>query len=312
MLGVDRLGFRYPRTAQPALSDVSLQAKRGSVLGLLGPNGAGKTTLLAHLAGLLPVQQGQITIDGEPLAQLRARTPTLIAIAPQDYAFYPMLTVAENLECFAGAARLAGDKRQQRINACLDFAQLRRVASTRAEQLSGGLKRRLNMAIALLPSPELILFDEATVGVDPQSRAFVLDSIKALARAGAAVIYASHYMEEIEAIADAVVILDHGRVLRDGALAELLSEGKHQLTLTADGIALPALRELLAQFGTLQEHSVNDGGTEIRLCVADGHSPAAIFDAIENSGAKLRYAEFGRYNLEQLFMTLTHRSLRDL
>ncbi len=307
MLEVAGLAFRYARASQSALSDVSLRAQRGSVLGLLGPNGAGKTTLLSHLAGLLPVQQGQITLDGKPLAQARARDPTRIAIAPQDYAFYPMLTVIENLACFAGAARLGGHRRQQRIDACLDFAQLQRFASTRAEQLSGGLKRRLNLAIALLPEPELMLFDEATVGVDPQSRAFVLDAIKTLARAGAAVIYASHYMEEIESIADRVVILDRGRVLREGALNELLSEGAHQLTVTADGIALPALRELLARYGTLEE-----GGEAIRLRVADGHSPAVVFEAIENSGATLRHAEFGRYNLEQLFMTLTHRSLRDL
>ena len=207
MLAIAQLGYRYPHALEPALIDVSLQVQRGSVLGLLGPNGAGKTTLILHLAGLLTLQQGQISIDGEALAAVRAKAPTRIAVAPQEYAFYPMLTVIENLACFGAAARLSGAKRQERIAACLAFAQLERYSNTRAEQLSGGLKRRLNLAIALLPEPELILFDEPTVGVDPQSRAFLLDVIKTLANQGAAVIYTSHYMEEIEALADHVVIL---------------------------------------------------------------------------------------------------------
>ena len=187
MLAIEHLGFRYagaPQASADALADVSLTARRGSVLGLLGPNGAGKTTLISHLSGQLPLQRGTILIDGEPLAQVRARTPTRISVAPQDFAFYPMLTVAENLACFASASRIAGPRRQQRLQACVATAQLERFVATRADRLSGGLKRRLNLAIALLPEPELILFDEPTVGVDPQTRAFVLDAIKALAAGG--------------------------------------------------------------------------------------------------------------------------------
>jgi len=304
MLEIKHLSHRYPRAPHAALDDVSLQAKRGSVLGLLGPNGAGKTTLISHLAGQLATQQGDILIDGEPLAAVRAKTPTRIAVAPQEYAFYPMLNVVENLACFAAAGRLNGAKRQQRIDACLAFAQLERFAATRADQLSGGLKRRLNLAIALLPEPELMLFDEPTVGVDPQSRAFMLDAIKTLAAQGAAVIYTSHYMEEIEALAEQVVILDHGRVLRAGSLDELLAQDSMLLTLAADGIAPAALAELLSRFGTLERAGE-------RPCLRLSASPAAVLAALDAAGAHVRHAEFGRGNLEQLFMSLTSRSLRD-
>lgn len=304
MLSIEHLGYRYPKAPQPALHEVSLGAMRGSVLGLLGPNGAGKTTLISHLAGLLPVQQGRILIDGQPLAAVRAATPTRIAVAPQEYAFYPMLSVAENLACFAGAARLAGPRRRERIEACLAFSQLERYTGTRAEQLSGGLKRRLNLAIALLPAPELLLFDEPTVGVDPQSRAFILDAIKSLAQQGAAVIYTSHYMDEIEAIADRVVILDHGRVLREGALGELLTQGEQVLTLTAEHIAPDALAALLARHGVVS-------GSGLTLSVQLTGRATEALAAVEAAGATVRHAEFGRVNLEQLFMALTHRSLRD-
>jgi ABC-2 type transport system ATP-binding protein len=305
MLSIEHLGYRYPRADTAALDGVSLSARRGSVLGLLGPNGAGKTTLISHLAGLLPVQQGQILIDSEPLATARAANPTRIAVAPQEYAFYPMLSVAENLACFAAAGRLSGTKRDERIAACLAFAQLERYQGIRAEKLSGGLKRRLNLAIALLPEPELMLFDEPTVGVDPQSRAFILDAIKALARKGAAVIYTSHYMEEIEAIADHVVILDRGRMLCAGSLDELLAQHEPVMVLAADGLPREALLALLAQHGSV----VDTAGPRLSLRLRS--RPAEVLAALDAAGATVHSAQFGRGNLEQLFMSLTQRSLRD-
>jgi ABC-2 type transport system ATP-binding protein len=305
MLSIRALGHRYPGAAGAALEGVSLEARRGEVLGLLGPNGAGKTTLISHLAGLLPLQQGDILVDGEPLAKLRATRPTRIAIAPQEYAFYPMLSVAENLACFAAAGRLKGERRRERIDACIAFAQLERFADARAEKLSGGLKRRLNLAIAMLPEPELMLFDEPTVGVDPQSRAFMLTAIKSLARQGAAVIYTSHYMEEIEAIADQVVILDHGRVLREGSLESLLAQDAMVLTLAADGLAPDLLKAVLSDYGVVLSAIGDVVQLELRT------APATVLAALDAAGARVRHAEFGRGNLEQLFMSLTHKSLRD-
>lgn len=302
MLELKSLSYRYPHADAAALADVSLAVPRACVLGLLGPNGAGKTTLISHLSGALAVQSGEIRIDGQPLQQVRARTPTRIAVAPQEHAFYPMLTVAQNLACFAAAGGLSGAKKKERIAACTEFAQLEQFSGVRAERLSGGLKRRLNLAIALLPEPELMLFDEPTVGVDPQSRAFILDAIKSLAQQGAAVIYASHYMEEIEAIADRVVILDRGHVLREGALDDLLSKSAMLLTLAADGLDAG----MLSRFGTVEE-----GGVHWRIHLERGIGPGPVLAALEAQGIEVRHAEFGRHDLEQLFMALTHRSLRD-
>ncbi|MFO1340317.1 MAG: ABC transporter ATP-binding protein [Burkholderiaceae bacterium] len=302
---IDGLRHGYAGAPRPALDGVALRAGSGRVLGLLGPNGAGKTTLISLLAGVLPLREGRVLVDGEPLPALRARAPTHVAVAPQEYAFYAGLTVRENLACFAAACRLRGARRRERIEACLALAQLERFAGTRAERLSGGLKRRLNLAITLLPEPALLLFDEPTVGVDPQSRAFILDAIRALAQAGRTVIYASHYMDEIEAIADDVAILDHGRVLRAGTLPELLADDSRRLSLVADGCSFDALQALLAPFGGVEPAG---GGALLSL----GDTPvAAVFAALDAAGVRVRHAELGRRNLEQLFMALTDRSLRD-
>ena len=302
MLAIEGLSHRYPGAGQPALDGVWLSAARGSVLGLLGPNGAGKTTLISHLSGALAVQEGRVLIDGEALHAVRQRAPTRIAVAPQEHAFYPMLTVGENLACFAAAARLQGARRRERVAACLRFAQLGAFTAMRAERLSGGLKRRLNLAIALLAEPELLLFDEPTVGVDPQTRAFMLEAIKALAADGAAVIYASHYMEEIEAIANRVVIIDHGRVVREGALEALLSDGATVLSLRADGIDAA----LLAPHGEVERD-----GALWRLRLTGSARPVEVLAALEAAGVRVRHADFGRQNLEQIFMALTRHSLRD-
>lgn len=306
MLSIRNLSFRYPAANVAALDEVSFDALRGEVLGLLGPNGAGKTTLIAHLSGLLPIQRGEITLDQQPLAAERATKPTRIAVAPQEYAFYPSLNVVENLGCFAGAGGLSGREKKSRIAECLAFAQLERHAAVRADRLSGGLKRRVNLAIALLHRPELLLFDEPTVGVDPQSRAFILEAVKKLAQGGCAVIYTSHYMEEVDAIADRVVILDQGRVLKQGALKELLNASGTQLQLAVEGGEEERLQALLSSFG-----SVARRGVGVELTLPSRRNFAAVIGAVEAAGLVVSHARFGHADLEHLFMSLTHRSLRD-
>ena len=175
-----------------------------------------------------------------------------------------------------------------------------------ADRLSGGLKRRLNLAIALLHRPDLLLFDEPTVGVDPQSRAFLLQAIRQLAQDGCAVIYTSHYMEEVEAIADRVVILDQGRVLTQGALTELLDASATQLQLSVEGGEHERLSALLSPFG-----DVTRQGAGVQMTLTSQPSFAAVIAAVQAAGLVVSHAQFGHANLEHLFMSLTHHSLRD-
>lgn len=306
MLAIRKLSYRYPTANVAALTDVTFDVHRGEVLGLLGPNGAGKTTLIAHIAGLLPIQHGCIDLDQKPLAAQRASKPTRIAVAPQEYAFYPSLSVTENLACFAGVGNLSGREKKSRISECLAFAQLERFSAVRADRLSGGLKRRLNLAIAVLHRPELLLFDEPTVGVDPQSRAFLLAAIKQLAQDGCAVVYTSHYMGEVEAIADRVVILDQGFVLKQGALAELLKGDGMLLQMAFEDGAAADLQIILSPFGSVTSQGK---GVQVTLACRENFAPAIA--AVAAAGLVVSQARFGHADLEQLFLSLTHHSLRD-
>ena len=307
MLEITGLRYIYPGVQQAALAGVSFNVQRGQILGLLGPNGAGKSTLVAHLAGLLDVQHGEILIDGQPLSAYRQHDPTRIAIAPQDYAFYPMLSVRENLECFAAVNRLHALDAREAIARTLEVTQLNDYAKVRGERLSGGLKRRLNLAIALLAKPDLLVLDEPTVGVDAQSRSFLLDTIKRLAAEGAAVIYTTHYLEEVEAIADQVAILHRGEILRHGSLNSLLGEGAAHITVQFAEPPPPGLLDSVHALGTVQL-----SGTQLRLELAYGVAPMAALNVIETWGVPMLEMHAGRYTLEQLFMQLTGEPMEQL
>jgi ABC-2 type transport system ATP-binding protein len=209
-----QLVYRYPGQAAPALRGVDLTLLRGQAVGLLGPNGSGKSTLINLLAGLRVPQQGQIEIS--------AADRQGIAWVPQEYAFYPDLTCRENLRFFAAMLHLAADEARRRIDAAIETSMLGEFADRRARHCSGGVRRRLNLGIALLQRPQVLLLDEPTAGVDPQSRAFLLDRVRELVAAGTSVLYATHYMEEVSAVCSHIVLLDHGQVLAVGDLATLL------------------------------------------------------------------------------------------
>ncbi len=303
MLKVDGVSYRYRDAAAPALQDVSLNIPAGSVYGLLGPNGAGKTTLISLLAGLLTAADGKISLNGQPLAEARAANPRAIALVPQDYAFYPMLTVAENLRFFAGVLSLNGPEIKTQIDAAIAFARLEQVTGKRAEQLSGGLRRRLNLAIGLLGRPQLLLLDEPTVGVDPQSRSFLLESIAALPASGTTVLYTSHYMEEVEAICQRVAILDQGRVLSEGTLDDLLATADSSVEIELDQPLPAALAERYA--------ATDLGHFKFGLFFRSTVEAARLLNELAEAGCTVRQLHVGRQNLEQLFMRLTRRSLRD-
>lgn len=307
MLTIENLQYRYAGATQSALADVSLIVNPGEIVGLLGPNGAGKTTLISLLAGILPIQHGHIALDGKALAANRLSNPADIAIAPQDFAFYPSLTVSENLRCFGALS--SNQDLDARLARALVFAQLEGFRDQSAQSLSGGLKRRLNLAITTMAQPKYILLDEPTVGVDPQSRAFLLAAVQQLADQGVGIIYTTHYMEEVESLADRVVIIDHGKVLRHGSLAELLGQGQPLLSFRQTGLSQKAVTELLVDCGQLTLPAEQDAAYELQL--SSQCAPVTALNLLQQAGAQLSYAEFGRFNLERLFMQLTHRSLRD-
>ncbi|MDR1424048.1 MAG: ABC transporter ATP-binding protein [Azoarcus sp.] len=221
MIRVETLRYRYRPDAPPALDGATLTIGRGLVYGLLGPNGAGKTTLISLLAGRLKLQEGGIRIDEAPLAGWRAAHPNALALVPQDYAFYPMLTVTENLDFFAGVQGVPRVRRRENCECAIAFARLEAVAARRAGELSGGLRRRLNLAIGLTGAPDILLLDEPTAGVDPQSRHFMLESVARFAAGGGTVLYTSHHMDEVEAVCGEVAIVDHGKLIAAGTLQEV-------------------------------------------------------------------------------------------
>ncbi|WP_265941775.1 ABC transporter ATP-binding protein [Dechloromonas sp. A34] len=303
MLAIDGVSYRYRAAASEALQAVSLTIPAGGVYGLLGPNGAGKTTLISLLAGLLSTTNGRITLDDQPLAEARAANPRTIALVPQDYAFYPMLDVGENLGFFGGALGLSGSKLKAQIDSAIAFARLEQVVGKRAEQLSGGLRRRLNLAIGLLGQPQLLLLDEPTVGVDPQSRHFLLDSIAALPAAGTTVIYTSHYMEEVEAICQKIAIIDQGKVLAEGTLNDILRSAEPSLELH---LGQPLPDAIATRYQAVAENTL-----KYRLRLPATAALPRLLDELAAAGCTVNNLNFGQHNLEQVFMQLTKRSLRD-
>jgi len=214
LLAAANVSYRYPKQSAWALRGVDLTLARGQVLGLLGPNGSGKSTLINVLIGLRTPQDGAVRYLGD--------SPPVIAWVPQEHAFYPQLSCRENLRFFVSMLDVSAAEHATRVEQVERSCVLQEFSGKLARHCSGGVHRRLNIAIALLQQPDVLLLDEPTVGVDPQSRAFLLDQVRQLARRGAAVLYATHYMEEVSAVCNQILLLDHGKVLATGDLQMLL------------------------------------------------------------------------------------------
>jgi ABC-2 type transport system ATP-binding protein len=295
--------FRYRAGAPLAVDQVSLQLKAGEILGLLGPNGAGKSTLMALISGLRRPQQG--TIQRAPEVAARGG----FALVPQEHAFYPMLTCRENLDFFGGVLGLKGTVRQAHIDAAIAATGLEQVTGKRASECSGGLKRRLNLAIGLVGDPRLLLLDEPTVGVDPQSRAFLLDVVQALRKQGKTIVYASHYMEEVQQVGDRVAIIDHGRLLCCGTLNELLTQTQARLAVRVASPVAPELQaRLVAECGLESEA---DGQGWLSFAVKPNQAVEEVLRNLRQLGLQITSFQYGCRHLEDVFLKLTQRSLRD-
>jgi ABC-2 type transport system ATP-binding protein len=307
LIQIEDLGFRYPGARRDAIGGLSLRIREGSLFGLLGPNGSGKTTLISILTGLLSAVSGRVLVDGKALPAQSREVQAFSALVPQEYAFYPRLNVIENLRFFAGALGISAAEFKSRLDEALAVAGLETFETMLAGHLSGGLKRRLNLAIGLLNRPRLLFLDEPTVGIDPQSRRFILDAIKRINERGTTVVYTSHYMEEVELLCDEIGILDSGRLLAQGTLQQLLNDTEgHALTVSLLSEPTTQQRERLS---TIQGLEVDDDRLQINSCTDAQLKQLVALLAEERLGiARLQY---GYGNLEELFLHLTGRQLRD-
>lgn len=304
-------GLRKAFNSRLAVDGVSFHIAEGETYGLLGPNGAGKTTSIAMVVGLLNRDAGSVTIDGISLDRDPLGARARIGYVPQDLAIYPDLSARENLDFFGRLQGLRGAALRQRVDEALELVGLTDRAKERTAGYSGGMKRRLNIAVGLLNRPRLLILDEPTVGVDPQSRSAIIESIEDLQRGGMGVLYTTHYMEEAERLCRRVGIIDQGRLIAEGTAAELVEQiGEHdRVTLRATGDLEAARAALSAGPGVLSA-SCSDSTVELVVAQSDRHLAAIIQSAIA-AGARVQAVEVARPNLESVFLHLTGRALRD-
>jgi len=295
-----------------AVDDVSLQAEAGQTVGLLGPNGAGKTTTVSMIAGLVRPDAGEVRIQGRRLGGDTDPLKQKLGLVPQDLALYDELSAIDNLMLFASLYNLSGAQARKAIDEAMELVGLADRLKDRVKTYSGGMKRRLNLAAALLHDPQILLLDEPTVGVDPQSRNAIFDNLEMLKQRGKTLVYTTHYMEEAERLCDRIIIIDHGKVIANDTLQglyRLLPASNVLVIELEDGVDAVALDELrsLAEVRTAERR-----GSTLRLGVGDlaTHAPRVLQWLVEHA-CPYRHVVSERADLETVFLTLTGRSLRD-
>ena len=298
--------------SRTAVDGVSFSLHRGEAVGLLGPNGAGKTTTISLLSGLLSPDGGEFRLGGAAITGDTDSRKRLLGLVPQELALYEELTAKDNLDFFGALYDLHGAALAQAATSALEFVGLSERAGDKVKTFSGGMKRRLNLAVALLHDPELLLLDEPTVGVDPQSRNAIFDNVEELRRRGKTILYTTHYMEEVERLCDRVIIMDHGRVVADDTLT-----GLKQRRSGADRVfcELAEVRggDWLVELGGLAGVTRAElAGTRLTLHVTDLHGGLGrALEHLRRAEIVVASVESQRPSLEDIFLELTGRSLRD-
>ncbi|GAD46823.1 ABC-type multidrug transport system, ATPase component [Streptococcus anginosus T5] len=289
-----------------AVDHVSFSLEKGKIYGLLGPNGAGKSSLINLILGLTPMTSGKISLFDQPIKVIK-KVSSKIGYVPQDIAIYPDLTAYENVELFGSLYGLKGATLKEKVLKSLGFVGLTDQAKNFPRQFSGGMKRRLNIACALVHSPQLIIFDEPTVGIDPQSRNHILESIRLLNAQGATVIYTTHYMEEVEALCDYIYIMDHGKVIEEGSKGDLEKRyekdfaQKIMVTVTDGGIS--GLANEPNWKITKLDHEI--------IITVENESIQRVIEKLNQAHIHFSEIRHTHLNLEEIFLHLTGKKLRD-
>jgi ABC-2 type transport system ATP-binding protein len=296
-LSASGVSYRYRGAAREALKDISFDIEQGACFGLLGPNGAGKTTLISLMTGALSLQGGDIRVGGVSARSDLPKIREMGALAPQDLAFYPGLTGRQNLSFFAGVYRMDAKAWRQQFDEAVAICQLGGLLDRRSETYSGGEKRRLNLAIALLNAPRILYLDEPTVGIDARSRRAIVDAIAGLKAQGVTIVYTSHYMEEVEQLCDALMVVDEGRIVAIGNKDELLQRyAPSALVLTLDE---KVSRERVAALNPAWQDDLH-----LTVPIANAGELPRVLEALSAAGAKVATARYGAARLEQAYLAM--------
>ncbi len=298
------LSFKYPNNDYYSVNKVSLDIKRGQCLGIIGPNGAGKSTLISLLCGLLKAEQGEVEFaclaDDKPLSW-QASIEKYVALIPQEYAFYPELSIKQNLEYFIAISEPNRKKQKQLLEQALGQCQLTHVAKQKADSLSGGYKRRLNIAIALSKSPEVIFLDEPTVGIDPVSRQDIVDLLEQLKAQGKTLIYTSHMLNEVEQLCDDIILLEQGKAI---AVTDISNGQSQNMQISLEFFADKINASFIAQLkSAASPASEKDSSNEqhLRLKVADISQLQQIMQIVSQDMSSIKSLHFAQNSIDQLY-----------
>lgn len=308
---IEVIGLRKMFGDLPAVDGVSLTAPSGAIFGLLGPNGAGKTTTLSCISGLLTPTSGTIRVRGFDVVREGTAARRSLGVVPQDIALYEDLSALENLAYWGGAQGMRKAEMRERSREVLALTGLGDRAREPVKRFSGGMKRRLNLACGIIHRPEVVLLDEPTVGVDPQSRVRLLELVRDLASAGACVLYTTHYLEEAESLCDRLAVVDRGKVIAQGTLAELRDlVGERDLLRFTGSFRPEATRRALRPLGGVEVLQADEGQLVLSMAEASGRLPA-LFAALGTARAEVRGTTLTQPSLESLFIKLTGKELRE-
>jgi len=294
-----------------AVKDISYQVKKGEIFGLLGPNGAGKSTTISMISTLLKPDKGDIIYKGKSILREPKEIQQDLGVVPQEIALYPSLTGYENLKFWGNVYGIRGKLLKERIEEVSDIIGIQDRLKDKVEKYSGGMKRRLNIGVALLHHPELLIMDEPTVGIDPQSRNHILDTVLELNKRGMTIIYTSHYMEEVEYLCNRICIMDKGSIIASGTKEELVDiiKGRKKIKLKIDNISEELLKKI-REIEYIDEVDILED--EIILITENGENIFKdIINKVSETDSTIMSIDVKKPNLEAVFLHLTGRALRD-